>query len=32
MHEIHAVALFRYSVLGALVSRGRLERGELKIW
>lgn len=29
MHEIHAVALFRYSVLGALVSRGRLERGEL---
>jgi hypothetical protein len=30
MHEIHAVALFRYSVLGALVSRGRLERGELK--
>jgi len=30
MNEIHAVALFRYSVLGALVSRGRLERGELK--
>ncbi|MCP3879476.1 MAG: helix-turn-helix domain-containing protein, partial [Sulfitobacter sp.] len=30
MKEIHAVALFRYSVLGVLVSRGRLERGELK--
>ena len=30
MGEIHQVALFRYSVLGALVSRGRLERGELK--
>jgi hypothetical protein len=30
MHEIHPVALFRYSVLGALVSRVRLERGELK--
>jgi hypothetical protein len=30
MHEIHAVALFRYSLLGALVGRGRLERGELK--
>ncbi len=30
MGEIHAVALFRYSVLGALVSRGQLERGELK--
>lgn len=30
MGEIHSVALFRYSVLGALVSRGRLERGELK--
>jgi hypothetical protein len=30
MNEIHAVALFRYSVLGALVSRGHLERGELK--
>ena len=30
MGDIHPVALFRYSVLGALVSRGRLERGELK--
>ena len=30
MGEIHQVALFRYSVLGALVSRGHLERGELK--
>ncbi len=30
MGEIHQVALFRYSVLGALVSRGRLARGELK--
>jgi putative transposase len=30
MHDIHPLALFRYSVLGALVSRGRLERGELK--
>jgi len=30
MGEIHQVALFRYSVLGALVSRGHLARGELK--
>lgn len=30
MKEIHPVALFRYSVLGPLVSRGHLERGELK--
>ncbi len=30
MPDIHPLALFRLSVLGPLVSRGRLERGELK--
>jgi putative transposase len=30
MHDIHSVALFRYSVLGPLVSRAHLPRGELK--
>ncbi len=30
MHEIHPLALFRLSVLGPLISRERLERGELK--
>ncbi len=30
MNEIHPVALFRYSVLGPLVSRAQLPRGELK--
>ena len=30
MKEIHSTALFRYSVLGPLVSRGSLQRGELK--
>jgi putative transposase len=30
MNEIHPVALFRYSVLGPLVSRAELPRGELK--
>jgi len=30
MNDIHPVALFRYSVLGPLVSRGELPRGELK--
>jgi len=30
MHDIHPVALFRYSVLGPLVSRAQLQRGELK--
>ena len=30
MNEIHPVALFRYSVLGPLVSRAPLPRGELK--
>ena len=30
MKEISSIALFRLSVLGALVSRERLERGELK--
>ena len=30
MNDIHPVALFRYSVLGALVSRAQLQRGELK--
>jgi len=30
MNEIHPKALFRYSVLGPLVSRGALQRGELK--
>jgi transposase InsO family protein len=30
MNDIHPLALFRYSVLGPLVSRGELPRGELK--
>ncbi len=30
MKEIHPVALFRYSVLGPLVSRAELQRGDLK--
>jgi putative transposase len=30
MNDIHPVALFRYSVLGPLVSRAELPRGELK--
>ena len=30
MKEIHPMALFRYSVLGPLVSRVELQRGELK--
>jgi len=30
MNDIHPVALFRYSVLGPLVSRAELQRGELK--
>jgi len=30
MHELHPMALFRLSVLGPLVSRNRLERGDLK--
>jgi putative transposase len=30
MTDIHPVALFRYSVLGPLVSRAQLPRGELK--
>ncbi len=30
MNEIHPVALFRYSVLGPLISRAQLPRGELK--
>ncbi len=30
MNNIHPVALFRYSVLGPLVSRVELQRGELK--
>ena len=30
MNDIHRVALFRYSVLGPLVSRAQLQRGELK--
>ena len=30
MKNIHPVALFRYSVLGPLVSRAALQRGELK--
>ena len=30
MNDIQPVALFRYSVLGPLVSRAKLERGELK--
>jgi len=31
MNDIHPMALFRYSVLGPLVSRGELQRGELKV-
>jgi len=31
MKEIHPLALFRLSVLGALVSRERLHRGELQM-
>lgn len=30
MKDLHPIALFRLSVLGPLVSRPRLERGELK--
>ena len=30
MNDIHPVALFRYSVLGPLVSRAELPRGDLK--
>ncbi|RLE21981.1 MAG: integrase [Actinobacteria bacterium] len=30
MNDIHPMALFRYSVLGPLVSRAELQRGELK--
>lgn len=30
MNDIHPVALFRYSVLGPLISRGDLQRGDLK--
>jgi transposase InsO family protein len=30
MDEIHSMALFRFSVLGPLVSRAELQRGELK--
>ena len=30
MNDIHSVALFRFSVLGPLVSRAKLQRGELK--
>jgi transposase InsO family protein len=30
MHDIHPVALFRYAVLGPLLSRADLQRGELK--
>ncbi len=30
MKDIHPMALFRYSVLGPLVSRAELQRGELK--
>jgi transposase InsO family protein len=30
MHELHPMALFRLSVLGPLVSRAHLKRGELK--
>ena len=29
MNDIHPMALFRYSVLGTLVSRAELQRGEL---
>jgi len=30
MNDIHPMALFRYSVLGPLVSRGELQHGQLK--
>jgi len=30
MNDIHPMALFRYSVLGPLLSRAQLQRGELK--
>ncbi len=30
MNKLDPMALFRFSVLGPLVSRERLERGELK--
>ena len=30
MNDLHPVALFRLTVLGPLVSRDRLQRGELK--
>jgi len=30
MNDLHPVALFRLAVLGPLVSRDRLEHGELK--
>jgi transposase InsO family protein len=30
MNEIHPTALFRYSVLGSLISRAEVQRGELK--
>jgi len=30
MKDLHPIALFRLSVLGPLISRSRLERGELK--
>ncbi len=30
MNDIHHMALFRYSVLGSLISRAELQRGELK--
>jgi len=30
MKAIHPMALFRYSVLGSLISRAELQRGELK--
>ena len=30
MNDIHPMALFRYSVLGPLVSRAELQRGDLK--
>jgi transposase InsO family protein len=30
MNDIHSMALFRYSVLGPLISRGELQRGDLK--
>jgi transposase InsO family protein len=30
MNDLHSMALFRYSVLGPLISRGELQRGDLK--